>query len=287
MKKIIKLILILCYPMLTIGQSQPPDIINGDWQGILKQTEGPFTTNYAYWITFRLKGDSVVGIARTEAANTPYYAVINIKGTINNNRISFVQDRIIKSNTRENSKWCLIKGTLIYNPADTSISGNWTSDTDDCQPGSLLLYKSKKRINEDASIKTAYAKFEQIETKLKNNESIVGFKIILSKIPFETNSYKIQETGIIEINKIYKLLDEYEIIKINIQGHTDNVGKDDDNMRLSYLRAKAINDLLIEKGIDKSRITYEGYGKSRPIATNETEVGRQKNRRVEIEFTLR
>jgi len=73
---------------------------------------------------------------------------------------------------------------------------------------------------------------------------------------------------------------------VNIEGHTYNVGEDNFNLRLSYLRAMEIYNLLITKGVKESRITFEGYGKSRPIATNETEQGRLENRRVEIELDM-
>jgi outer membrane protein OmpA-like peptidoglycan-associated protein len=81
-------------------------------------------------------------------------------------------------------------------------------------------------------------------------------------------------------------LKKNEILHVNIQGHTDNVGGDAFNMTLSYRRAVEIYNLLIAKGVKEDRISYEGYGKSRPIATNETEPGKLKNRRVEIEIEM-
>lgn len=66
-------------------------------------------------------------------------------------------------------------------------------------------------------------------------------------------------------------------------GHTDNVGKDAANQRLSEGRAQAVREDLIKRGIDASRIEAEGYGETRPIDTNDTEEGRQNNRRVEVE----
>ena len=71
---------------------------------------------------------------------------------------------------------------------------------------------------------------------------------------------------------------------IRISGHTDNVGGEKENMVLSEQRAKSIYDYLVQKGIAAQRLRFEGKGESAPIATNETEEGRQKNRRTE--FTI-
>ena len=71
-------------------------------------------------------------------------------------------------------------------------------------------------------------------------------------------------------------------LKLEIQGHTDNVGGVDYNMTLSENRARAVYDALISRGIEPSRLRYRGFGFSRPIASNDTEEGRAKNRRTEF-----
>ena len=73
-------------------------------------------------------------------------------------------------------------------------------------------------------------------------------------------------------------------VRIRIIGHTDNIGKDAANQKLSEGRAKAVRDDLIERGVAPERIQSEGRGESQPIDTNDTEEGRQNNRRVEIEI---
>ena len=72
--------------------------------------------------------------------------------------------------------------------------------------------------------------------------------------------------------------------KIEVKGHTDNVGTEEFNMKLSKDRAKAVMDYLISRGVNKSKLTYSYYGMSRPLTTNDTEEGRTMNRRVEFEI---
>jgi len=272
----LSLALICLFFLFSKGQNIKPNVINGTWQGILLQSDGPYTDNFAYWVSLTV----------TEAANTPYYALINLKGKINKNRISFIQDKIIKNNPRPKATWCLIKGELIYNSADNTITGDWDSEMKKCTPGSILLCKSPKSINRGATLMPTYATFEEVEIKLKKKKNVNGYKVILSRITFEKNSSKTQGDAVSEINDIYELLTKNKTVHVNIEGHTDNTGSDDVNMKLSYLRAKEIYDLLLAKGIEANRITYEGYGKSRPIATNDEEEGKLKNRRVEIQIEI-
>ncbi|MEZ5149266.1 MAG: OmpA family protein [Bacteroidales bacterium] len=71
-------------------------------------------------------------------------------------------------------------------------------------------------------------------------------------------------------------------MKIEISGHTDNVGTPEYNLELSKNRAKAVNDYLVDNGIDQARLLYKGYGESEPIDTNDTETGKANNRRTEF-----
>ncbi|MBZ4170992.1 OmpA family protein, partial [Escherichia fergusonii] len=80
------------------------------------------------------------------------------------------------------------------------------------------------------------------------------------------------------LDRLWQLLTENPGLKIEISGHTDNIGKAEDNQVLANNRAKAIADYLVNKGIPQSRISYKGYGATQPIADNQTEAGRAQNR---------
>jgi flagellar motor protein MotB len=112
----------------------------------------------------------------------------------------------------------------------------------------------------------------------------VGLKIVLEKIYFETGKANLKPTSHEQLGQIKKILEANPAIRIEISGHTDNVGSLRTNTRLSTDRAKAVADYLIDLGIDKSRIEYKGYAYSQPIAPNDTREGRQQNRRVEFKI---
>ncbi len=110
----------------------------------------------------------------------------------------------------------------------------------------------------------------------------VGKKIVLNNIFFDSNESTLRKESFLELERAVKLMNEMVSVQMEISGHTDNVGAAKDNRQLSELRAKAVKDFLISKGCDKDRLRYKGYGSEQPISTNNTEGGRQLNRRTEF-----
>jgi len=106
----------------------------------------------------------------------------------------------------------------------------------------------------------------------------------LSNALFKFGSFKLGETEKGYLDTVADWIKSEPEINVEIGGHTDNVGSDSYNQKLSEQRAKAVHDYIVSQGVDKSRLSYKGYGESEPIATNETEAGRQRNRRVELKI---
>jgi outer membrane protein OmpA-like peptidoglycan-associated protein len=106
----------------------------------------------------------------------------------------------------------------------------------------------------------------------------------LDNVQFDTGKPTLRPESFKELDEIaeYMRLKEEELYEIS--GHTDNVGNDQDNLKLSQERAEAVKNYLVKKGVKASRLTAKGYGAGRPIADNSTEQGRQKNRRTEVKI---
>ena len=109
-----------------------------------------------------------------------------------------------------------------------------------------------------------------------------GTSIVLNNIQFETGKYDLLTESYIELDKLVLLLNENPNLKVQIVGHTDNVGKEEDNQLLSSERAKVVVKYLIQKNITADRLTSKGMGATAPIADNETVSGRALNRRTEM-----
>jgi len=106
--------------------------------------------------------------------------------------------------------------------------------------------------------------------------------IVLKNIFFDINKYDLKPESTFELDNIYALLKENPTLRIQISGHTDNIGKATDNMTLSNNRAQAVVKYLESKGIEPQRLTFKGFGATQPVADNATEEGRAKNRRTEL-----
>lgn len=113
----------------------------------------------------------------------------------------------------------------------------------------------------------------------------VGESVVLKNIFFETDKYELKPESLIELDKLTGLLQKNPGMKIEIGGHTDNVGTKEYNLELSLQRSMTVYDYLISKGIGKERLTYKGYGFDQPIDSNDTAEGRANNRRTEFMVT--
>ncbi|WP_044200805.1 OmpA family protein [Flammeovirga sp. OC4] len=111
-----------------------------------------------------------------------------------------------------------------------------------------------------------------------------GTNITLSNIFFNSNEYVLQKKSDVELNKIKDFLILNPSLSVEISGHTDNIGSNQYNLDLSQKRAEAVTNYLIQRGIDSSRLKAVGYGEKKPIADNNTELGRKENRRIEFEI---
>jgi OmpA-OmpF porin, OOP family len=104
----------------------------------------------------------------------------------------------------------------------------------------------------------------------------------LNNVYFDTGKATLKPSSYAELNDLVEYMKLKPSVKIEVAGHTDDVGDDAANMKLSQDRAQAVKAYLMKKGIAADRIVAKGYGETRPVATNETPEGRQKNRRTEV-----
>jgi outer membrane protein OmpA-like peptidoglycan-associated protein len=113
----------------------------------------------------------------------------------------------------------------------------------------------------------------------------VNASIVLNNIFFDVNKYDLKPESQVELDKLAALLKENPTLKVQIGGHTDNAGNPADILTLSNNRAKAVVNYLINNGISAERLSFKGFGETQPVADNNTEEGRAKNRRTEMKVT--
>lgn len=127
--------------------------------------------------------------------------------------------------------------------------------------------------------------YREVEKNIQLKKVEVGSVIVLNNIFFDFNKSTLRPDSYPELDRLLKLLNDVPTLKIEISGNTDNIGSAVYNQKLSEQRAKSVVDHLISKGIKAERLTFVGNGFDKPIATNETEEGRQMNRRTEFKVT--
>ena len=120
----------------------------------------------------------------------------------------------------------------------------------------------------------------QIDIPLQPIEATAS--IILKNVFFDTKQTQLKPESITELDNVVLLMNENPNLKIQIAGHTDNVGKPEDNLKLSLGRAVAVVNYLLGKGIKNERLTFKGFGETKPIADNKTDQGKALNRRTEL-----
>jgi outer membrane protein OmpA-like peptidoglycan-associated protein len=164
--------------------------------------------------------------------------------------------------------WTIVNESM---GADVAISAHFTKN------GRNLWASLHKNDTFDIRVADAGAVNKDMGSDLRTNCHVAVYGVL-----FDFNKSTLQPASDPVLQQILDLLKKSPTIKIEVQGHTDNVGGDAYNQTLSEARAKAIVTWLTEHGIAGDRLTAKGFGKTRPIADNATDAGRAKNRRVEI-----
>ncbi len=122
----------------------------------------------------------------------------------------------------------------------------------------------------------------QLNSILQTRDSARGLIVNMSDVLFDTGSYTLKPGAREKLAKISGIVLAHPGLSLQIEGHTDSVGGDDFNQQLSERRADSVRDFLAEQGVTPSSITARGFGKTQPVASNDTAEGRQRNRRVEL-----
>jgi outer membrane protein OmpA-like peptidoglycan-associated protein/tetratricopeptide (TPR) repeat protein len=131
----------------------------------------------------------------------------------------------------------------------------------------------------DLSAKTTDSIF-QVDIPLQPIE--VNASIVLKNVFFDTKKSILKPGSITELDNVVRMMNENPKMKVQISGHTDNVGKPTDNLQLSMARAISVVNYLLGKGVKNERLVFKGYGETRPVADNKTEQGKALNRRTEL-----
>jgi OOP family OmpA-OmpF porin len=143
------------------------------------------------------------------------------------------------------------------------------------------FFAISENLNLDSLVKAGY---KEIHKDLYLAPIEIGQVVRLNNVFFDFDKYDLRSESFVELDRVVTLLKENPAIEIEMSAHTDSKGSDEYNMVLSDNRAKSVREYIVSKGIAANRIVSQGYGETRPVSTNETDDGRQLNRRVEFKI---
>jgi len=203
--------------------------------------------------------------------------LVTLRGRMINTKTGQPLDPSITAKMRVNKQ---ISDAFVYNPADATYTLKLLPGADyDLVP----------------SVQNFYNKLEVVDLRNAKPRDVInrdffvtpleiGQSVDIENIFFETGKSKLKEESFRSLNALVEFFQEYPNVKVEIGGHTDNVGSATTNKRLSQERAKSVALYIIGQGISKDRFQAKGYGPDKPKATNKTKEGRARNRRVD--FTI-
>lgn len=189
-----------------------------------------------------------------------------------------------------------VSASLVYETLpDGAVAGNGMSATGDgafkivlpydknysIRATASTFFAQSENLNLDSLVKAGY---KEIHKDLYLVPIEIGAVVRLNNVFFDFDKWNLRPESFIELDRVVKLLTENPSIEIEMSAHTDSRGADDYNFKLSDNRARSVMEYILSKGIAPGRITSKGYGETAPVSTNETDDGRQLNRRVE--FTI-
>ncbi len=210
-------------------------------------------------------------------------------------QVTFIKGNIADSSTRSKLDAFLEvvrlrDGEVVYAKSTDNVTGSFLAGLKMGENYSFHISKKGYLLySESFSLKDPKKKndLEYAKSIFINLRKIaLGKKDILRNLFFETNSYILKKESKNELSQIIRFMKINPSVKLEISGHTDNIGENKNNQLLSENRAKSVLEYLIKAGkFMPNRFSSKGYGKSQPIASNKTEVGRAENRRTEFKIT--
>jgi outer membrane protein OmpA-like peptidoglycan-associated protein len=250
---------------------------NGDESGLSLTANG----NYAFFSSNKLEGYGGFDIYTFELpVDLRPHVVTYVKGFVNDARTKQPLESAVVIVDLENSK-------PVYQNFSTAERGDFLATIAAGKNYGLNISKPGYLFYSENFSLVGHTSGNPFNIVVMLEPIEVGNKVILKNIFFDTNKYNLKPESRSELQKMLEFLALNPTIHIEISGHTDNVGNDELNQTLSENRAKSVYDYLLSGKVDPARMVFKGYGKTQPIAPNDTDDNRAKNRRTEFKITAK
>lgn len=283
--KIAALILFVFFAM--DGVAQHPFV--GFWQGMLKYSGQDYDQADVIYIEID-SSVTVQGLTRIEVLNDMDYALKDFTGEIKGSVLKINEQRLRGSSNTRNTPKCKFNFELTYDTVTGYLSGSFLSSDCRGKVGEVVLYRAHKTLNKEKdSDATHYWKYQFVRLYKKGIPAPLILEQAKENFEFQPIYFNHDESEVKAefhnyLNKMAMILEGIHDLRIKVIGHTDSDGSDEYNIALSKRRAKAIKAYFLARGVSEDKLEIDFKGERKPVDSNTTHEGKQRNRRVDFEF---
>lgn len=272
--------------LLTLSTSISFAQVDGKWKGIMIRDGQKI--DQATAIYFDLSNKPT---CREELPTNDAFAVKQLKPvTSNGTSKTYTQGTTLKKKDVFGHKFCILDFTLKYNDSTGYLEGSFISKECRGNTGKIYCYKTNEEISLIPAGKTEQIWIKSLIEDIKNNrkslekrqEELKNF--VFEPIYFDYDKADIRSEAKTFLDKVVNIINSHTDLRVKVSGNTDSDGSDGYNNNLSKRRAQAIIDYFVAAGLKRDRIVIEFNGEKKPVSDNNTENGKQLNRRVEFSF---
>ncbi|WP_242928297.1 OmpA family protein [Pontibacter vulgaris] len=200
---------------------------------------------------------------------------------------TYAQGRVFDADTKKPlaglvQLYDVVADTLLQQVKSDKLNGEYTVVLTQGKQYALYVSAPKYMLNSISFDYTSEKALSPVALDVYLKPIKAGAAIVLNNLFFDTNKYTLEKKSKTELDKLIAFMRQNSAVQVEISGHTDDVGSDEANQLLSERRARSVVEYLANNGIAKARINFKGYGESKPIKPNTSEVNRQLNRRIEM-----
>lgn len=277
--------------LLFILQNLSAQNLSGRWSGVLMNAGQSITEGDVIYLQLESSNNSFSGLSRVEIfKNEVEFATKEIEGSFDGKQLVLKENVIRRSSKTRLSPECKLEFELEYDSETAYLKGKYSSP--DCRNkfGEVVFFRANHEVNIEKEPGSThlwkiffarnYGKGYPAPEILKKEQ--MNFKF--ETIHFDFDKAEIRPEYKEFLDRMARILDAVHDLRVKITGHTDGEGTDDYNMDLSERRADALREYFKKRGVEPEKLEIDFRGKRQPVDSNQTQEGRQKNRRVVFEF---
>lgn len=264
--------------------------LKGNWQGVLIKDGQKSSESEIFYLSIEMDGNSINGKSREEFYKSTNYIIQKTKGSVYRNEIKITQFIVEKKKISSKISVCSLDLDLHYIDSTGYLEGTYLSNSCRGNTGKIILYRSTVTFSDADPVLIDHSWRDRFLLDLSKGRKAPEIQELERKnfqfqpIYFDHDKAEIKPEFYNYLAKMARVVNGHSDLRIKIIGHTDADGSDIYNIDLSARRAKAIHEYFLKCGLESFKLVIDFKGEKMPIDNNQTNEGKQHNRRVDFQF---